>query len=94
VQGEWFIDPNRPFIFARLGTLQGGRLGMFKQMVVACQRLNAQLLIAHCGGLDAAQEQTLRQIGDVRVTAFAPQQWVLEQADVVITHGGLNTVMD
>ncbi|WP_122847874.1 glycosyltransferase [Pseudomonas viridiflava] len=94
VQGEWSIDPNRPFIFASLGTLQGGRLGMFKQMVIACQRLNAQLLIAHCGGLDAAQEQTLRQMGDVRVTAFAPQQWVLEQADVVITHGGLNTVMD
>lgn len=67
---------------------------MFKQMVIACQRLNAQLLIAHCGGLDAAQEQALRQMGDVRVTAFAPQQWVLEQADVVITHGGLNTVMD
>ncbi len=94
VEGEWSIDPNRPFIFASLGTLQGGRLDMFKQMVIACQRLGAQLLIAHCGGLDAAQEQTLRQMGDVRVTAFAPQQWMLEQADVVITHGGLNTVMD
>ncbi|CAM3073922.1 zeaxanthin glucosyltransferase [Pseudomonas floridensis] len=93
-QGEWPIDPKRPFIFASLGTMQGGRLGMFKQMVIACQKLNAQLLIAHCGRLDAAQEQVLREMGDVWVTAFAPQQWVLEQADVVITHGGLNTVMD
>jgi len=93
-QWEWSIDPDRPFIFASLGTLQGSRMGMFKQIAMACQRLEAQLFIAHCGGLDSAQEQTLKQMGATWVTAFAPQQEVLQRADAVITHGGLNTVLD
>ncbi|WP_054998778.1 glycosyltransferase, partial [Pseudomonas cannabina] len=92
--GDWSIDPDRPFVFASLGTLQGARLGMFKQMAMACRALDAQLLIAHCGGLDAAQEQQLLRLGATWVTDFAPQQWVLQHADAVITHGGLNTVMD
>ncbi|SDW75378.1 glycosyltransferase, MGT family [Pseudomonas syringae] len=93
-QGDWSIDPERPFVFASLGTLQGARLSMFKQMAMACRALDAQLLIAHCGGLDAAQEQQLLSLGATWVTDFAPQQWVLQHADAVITHGGLNTVMD
>lgn len=91
---EWQIDKDRPFVFASLGTLQGGRLGMFRQIAKACRRLDAQLLVAHCGGLDSSQERQLVSEGATWVTAFAPQQSVLEQADVAITHGGLNTVMD
>lgn len=92
--GEWNIDPDRPFVFASLGTLQGGRMGMFTQVAKACARLDAQLLIAHCGGLGPAQEQQLKRIGATWVTDFAAQQWALEKASVVVTHGGLNTVMD
>jgi UDP:flavonoid glycosyltransferase YjiC (YdhE family) len=93
-QGEWPIDPARPFFFASLGTLQGGRFDMFKRIAVACRALNAQLLIAHCGGLDGRQEQRLVKAGATWVTDFAPQQWALQHADAVVTHGGLNTVMD
>ena len=92
--GPWPIDPQRPFVFASLGTLQGGRMGIFRQIAKACARLDAQLLIAHCGGLSPAQEERLRRNGAAWVTDFAPQQWVLDQADTVVTHGGLNTVMD
>ncbi|MGH8420134.1 MAG: glycosyltransferase [Pseudomonas sp.] len=92
--GEWPIDPDRPFAFASLGTLQGGRMDMFRQVAKACARLDAQLLVAHCGGLDAAQEDRLKRSGATWVTDFAPQQWVLEKADAAVTHGGLNTVMD
>ena len=92
--GQWPIDPDRPFVFASLGTLQGNRLGMFKQIAVACRALDAQLLIAHCGALNRQQEQYLLRKGATWVTGFAPQQWALERADAVITHGGLNTVMD
>jgi MGT family glycosyltransferase len=92
--GPWAINPERPFVFASLGTLQGGRLGMFRQIAKACARLDAQLLIAHCGGLSPAQEERLRCNGATWVTDFAPQQWVLDHADAVVTHGGLNTVMD
>lgn len=93
-QGQWVIDPGRPFVFASLGTLQGGRIGMFRQVAKACDRLGAQLLIAHCAGLGPAQEEHLRRSGATWVTDFAPQRWVLHQADAVVTHGGLNTVMD
>lgn len=92
--GEWEIDPQRPFIFASLGTLQGGRMDMFHRVAKACARLDAQLLVAHCGGLGPAQEDRLKRLGATWVTDFAPQQWVLEKADAVVTHGGLNTVMD
>lgn len=92
--GEWPVDPARPFVFASLGTMQGARVAMFKQMALACRRLDAQLLIAHCGALNPAQEQLLKRHGATWVTDFAPQQWALHHADVVITHGGLNTVMD
>lgn len=93
-QGKWPIDPARPFIFASLGTLQGGRFDMFKRIAAASRQLNAQLLIAHCGGLDPRQEQRLIKAGATWVTDFAPQQWALQHADAVVTHGGLNTVMD
>jgi zeaxanthin glucosyltransferase len=48
-------DPGRPFVFASLGTLQGQRFGLFRRIAKACRRLDAQLLVAHCGGLDAAR---------------------------------------
>jgi MGT family glycosyltransferase len=88
------IDAGRPFVFASLGTLQGQRFGLFRRIAHACRELDVQLLIAHCGGLDAAQEQALAQAGATWVCAFAPQQAVLARADAVISHAGSNTVMD
>lgn len=92
--GPWPVDSARPLLFASLGTLQGDRLGMFEQIAKAGRELNAQLLIAHCGMLGSAGERRLLQSGATWVTDFAPQRWAVAQADVVITHGGLNTVMD
>lgn len=88
------VDAARPFIFASLGTLQGGRMDLFQRIAKACRQLDAQLLIAHCGGLDASQSRRLLAAGASWVTDFAPQQVVLERADALVTHGGLNTVMD
>ena len=87
-------EPGRPFVFASLGTLQGQRFGLFKRIAKACRRLDAQLLVAHCGGLNAAQEQALRRAGASWVCAFAPQQEALARADAVVSHAGLNTVLD
>ena len=88
------IAPGRPFVFASLGTLQGGRFGLFKRIVQACRKLDVQLLLAHCGGLDERQAQALRDAGADWVVAFAPQEQVLARADAVISHAGSNTVMD
>lgn len=91
---DWPLDPARPLVFASLGTLQGHRFDLFSKISQACQALDVQLLIAHCGGLDHAQQAHLRQQGATFVTDFAPQQWAVRRADVVISHGGLNTVLD
>ena len=88
------IAAGRPFVFASLGTMQGGRFHLFKRIARACRALDAQLLVAHCGGLDARQERQLQEAGATWVCAFAHQQAVLERADAVVSHAGSNTVMD
>lgn len=92
--GDWPITDARPLVFASLGTLQGHRFGLFQRIAKACRALDVQLLLAHCGGLDARQQARLRACGATFVTAFAPQRWAVQRADVVISHGGLNTVLD
>ncbi|WP_296267975.1 glycosyltransferase [Pseudomonas sp. UBA6562] len=94
VEGEWLLDPQRPLVFASLGTLQGHRFSLFLRIAQACKALDVQLLLAHCGGLDAAQQTRLRYSGASIVTDYAPQQWAVRAAQVVISHGGLNTVLD
>ncbi|TDX31689.1 zeaxanthin glucosyltransferase [Modicisalibacter xianhensis] len=84
----------RPLVFASLGTLQGHRYRLFRRIARACRHLDVQLLLAHCGGLSAHQALALEREGASWVTDFAPQRAALERADAVITHGGLNTVMD
>jgi MGT family glycosyltransferase len=88
------IDPKRPFVFASLGTMQGGRLDLFKRIVRACRMADVQLLLAHCGGLDGRQVRVLEQAGADWVVEFAPQLAALERADAVISHAGWNTIMD
>lgn len=87
------MESEKPLIFASLGTLQGHRFRLFRTIAHACQRAEARLLIAHCGGLTLAQTARLNAIG-ARTVDFADQPAILRQAQVVITHAGLNTVMD
>jgi len=88
------IDPARPFVFASLGTLQGHRYTLLRNIARACKPLGVQLLIAHCGGLNVAQAARLRDEGAHWVTDFVPQRAALARAAAVITHAGLNTVLD
>ncbi|WP_426606980.1 glycosyltransferase [Pantoea anthophila] len=93
-QPRYFPHGNRPRIFASLGTLQGHRYGLFKTIVRACQEIDAQLLLAHCGRLSPFQAEKLAQASHVQVVDFADQAAALAQADLAITHGGMNTVLD
>ncbi|GGX96046.1 glycosyltransferase [Massilia dura] len=88
------IAPGRPFVFASLGTLQGQRFGLFRRIARACRMLDAQLLVAHCGGLTASQAGALEKDGATWVCDFADQGAALARADAVVSHAGLNTVMD
>lgn len=84
-------DPDKPLVFASLGTLQGHRIEIFEAIAQACRTMDVELLIAHCGGLS---DREARGLGATFVTDFAPQAAVLARASVCITHGGVNTVMD
>lgn len=88
------IASDRPLVFASLGTLLGQRFPLFRRITRACRQMDVQLLLAHCGGLTTKQAQTLKAEGATWVTDFAPQQAALARADAVISHGGLNTVLD
>jgi zeaxanthin glucosyltransferase len=88
------IAADRPFVFASLGTMQGGRFGLFLRIAKACRAAGVQLLLAHCGRLGKRHEAALLKAGATWVTDFAPQQAALARADAVISHAGWNTVMD
>ncbi|RYF08498.1 MAG: glycosyltransferase [Comamonadaceae bacterium] len=88
------LDSERPFVFASLGTLQGGRYALFERIAKACRAEGLQLLIAHCDRLDSRQAAKLLSAGATAVTGYAPQRAALARADAVITHAGMNTVMD
>ena len=89
---EWSVLDTRPQVFCSLGTLQGGRLPIFRMVAEACRDHGVALTVAHGGKLDAAEAAALP--GNPRVEAFVPQRAVIRTASAVVTHGGLNTVLD
>lgn len=85
-------DDDRPLIFCSLGTLLGSRRALFATIARACAAVGARAVIAHGGGLSAAEEAALP--GDPLVRAFWPQRAVLRRCAAAVLHGGFNTVLD
>lgn len=92
VEFPWERLDGRPLIYASMGTLQNGSEDIFRTIAKACAGLGAQLLISLGGGLDPARLGKLS--GDPLVVSFAPQLEILKRAVLVITHAGLNTVLE
>jgi UDP:flavonoid glycosyltransferase YjiC (YdhE family) len=92
VEFPWGRLDGRPLIYASMGTLQNGSEAVFRMMAKACAGLDAQLLISLGGGLDPARLGKLA--GNPLVVSFAPQLEILKRAALVITHAGLNTVLE
>ncbi|MBS1805260.1 MAG: glycosyltransferase [Acidobacteria bacterium] len=89
---DWSRLDGRPLIYASLGTLQNGSEDIFRTIADACSSLNAQLIISLGGGLDP---ERLGQLpGDPIVVRYAPQLELVKRASLVITHAGLNTVLE
>ncbi|HWE49325.1 MAG TPA: nucleotide disphospho-sugar-binding domain-containing protein [Bryobacteraceae bacterium] len=88
----WERLNGRPLIYASLGTLQHSQKGIFQCFAEACAGLDAQLVLAHCGGLDVAGIHSLA--GDPIAVHYAPQREVISKSKIVLTHAGLNTVLD
>jgi MGT family glycosyltransferase len=92
VEFPWERLDGRPLIYASLGTLQNGSESIFRTIAEACAGVNAQLVISLGGGLDPARLGALK--GDPIVVRYAPQLELLKRASLVITHAGLNTVLE
>jgi zeaxanthin glucosyltransferase len=92
VDFPWERLDGRPLIYASLGTLQNGSEDIFRTIAAACAGLDSQLLISLGGGLDPARLGKLA--GNPLVVPFAPQLEILKRAALVITHAGLNTVLE
>jgi MGT family glycosyltransferase len=92
VEFPWEWLDGRPVIYASLGTMQNGSETIFRTIAEACTGLNAQLVISLGGGLEPERLGALA--GDPIVVRYAPQLELVKGAAVVITHAGLNTVLE
>jgi MGT family glycosyltransferase len=85
-------EGTKPLVYCSFGTLQGSRLRLFQRVATACDRLGLSLVLTHCGRL--SPEQAARLPGNPLVRDFLPQEAVLREVDLVVTHAGFNTVME
>lgn len=92
VEFPWEQLDGRPLVYAALGTLQNGSEAIFKTMAEACSGLNVQLVMSLGGGIDPQKLGTLP--GNPIVVQYAPQLEIVRRAAAVITHAGLNTVLE
>lgn len=82
----------RPLIFGALGTHLGATTRIWRTIAESCLDLDAQLVIS-LGG--RGRPENYRDLpGRPLVVAFAPQRELLKRATLMITHGGLNSVME
>jgi UDP:flavonoid glycosyltransferase YjiC (YdhE family) len=92
VEFPWERLDVRPLVYASLGTIQNGSEAIFRRIAKACSTLPVQLVISLGGGLSP---QSLGELaGDPIVVSYAPQLELVKRAAVVITHAGLNTVLE
>ncbi len=92
VEFPWDQLDGRPLIYASLGTLQNGSREAFHIIAKGCSSLDVQLVISLGGGFNVEDFKNLP--GQPIVVEFAPQLELLKRASVVITHAGLNTVLE
>jgi len=88
----WERLDGSPLIYASLGTMQNGAEDIFRTIAASCAGLDAQLVISLGGGI--APERLGSLPDDPLVVAYAPQLEIVKRAAVVITHAGLNTVLE
>lgn len=81
-----------PLIYASLGTLQNRLQYIFENIAQACVGLNVQLVISLGGGMTT--ESMPKLPGSPIVVKYAPQLELLQKANLVITHAGLNTTLE
>jgi len=94
----WDWLDGRPLIFASLGSMTLAReLPLLRNIVSACAGLDAQLVLS-MGKWNERRASLREKLGstpeNVLVVDFAPQLALLEKARLLITHAGLNSVLE
>ena len=92
VEFPWNRLDGRPLVYASLGTARNGQPRVFHLISEACNKLNLQLVMSLGGRGDLEIYDDLP--GNPVVVRDAPQLELIKMAAIVITHGGLNTVLE
>jgi UDP:flavonoid glycosyltransferase YjiC (YdhE family) len=92
VNFDWSWLDGRPLVYASLGTLQNQLWEIFRVIADACAGLDVQLVLSLGGGLERERLGALS--GNPLVVDYAPQLELIKRASLVITHAGLNTVLE
>jgi zeaxanthin glucosyltransferase len=92
VEFPWDRLDGRPVAYASLGTTRKGEPDIFHMIAEACNGLNLQLVISLGGRRDPEMFADLP--GNPLVVRSAPQLELLKRAEIVVTHGGLNTALE
>lgn len=92
VDFPWHRLDGRPLVYASLGTTRNVQPHVFYMIAEACRDLDLQLVISLGGRFDPESFADLP--GNPLTTRYAPQLKLLKLAEVVITHGGSNTVFE
>ena len=81
-----------PLIYISLGTILNNAISFYKKCIRAFECENVQVIMS-IGGL--VSKAKLGKIPDnFSIHSFVPQLEVLENTDVFITHGGMNSVTE
>ena len=83
--------PARPTVYATLGTINNRQPALFRAILDALGDVAANLVVTVGRTLDPAQFGPQRP--GVHVARYIPQSALLPRCDLVITHGGVNTVL-
>jgi zeaxanthin glucosyltransferase len=92
IEFDWHRLDGRPLVYASLGTLQNGSEKIFRVIAAACADLTVQLVMSLGGGIDRERLGPLS--GDPIVVKYAPQLDLIKRSAIVITHAGINTVLE
>lgn len=92
VEFPWNKLDGRPLIYASLGTARNVPAGMFRLVAEGCAGLGVQLVISLGNRFDPSELSELP--GAPIVTRYAPQPELIRKATAVITHAGLNTILE
>jgi MGT family glycosyltransferase len=88
VDFPWSLLDGRPLVYASFGTLQNRRHELYRVVADACSDFTVQVVLTGCAGNPGPVP------GRPVIVSYAPQLPLLAMAALVITHAGLNTVLD